>query len=199
MTTLLLATHNPGKRREIEDLLRHLRLRLVDLPTLGIHLAVEETGADYATNARLKALTYAQASGLWTLADDTGLEVDALGGAPGLHSARLLGPGHSDAERRQALLHLLHSHPRPWTARFRCTVALASPNGEIDLAEGTCPGEIIPEERGEHGFGYDPIFLVAGLACTMAELPLAEKNRISHRARAVQALLPMLRRRLGLD
>ncbi len=199
MPTLLIATHNPGKRREMEALLRDLGLHLVDLPTLGTENALEETGADYAANARLKAMTYAQASGLWTLADDTGLEVDALSGAPGLHSARLLGPGHSDAERRQALLRLLRPHPRPWTARFRCTVALASPEGRIDLAEGTCPGEIIPEERGEHGFGYDPIFLVAGLGRTMAELPLAEKNQISHRARAVCALLPTLRQRLGLD
>lgn len=199
MPTLLLATHNPGKRREMEALLRELNLLLLDLPALGIEHVVAETGADYAANARLKAMAYAQASGLWTLADDTGLEVDALGGAPGLRSARLLGPGHSDAERRQALLRLLRPHPRPWTARFRCAVALASPSGEVDLAEGMCPGEIIPEERGEHGFGYDPIFLVAGLGHTMAELPLAEKNQVSHRARAVHALLPTLRLRLRED
>lgn len=199
MATLLIATRNPGKHREMETLLRDLSLHLVDLSALGIEIALEETGADYSANARLKAMTYAQASGLWTLADDTGLEVDALGGAPGLHSARLLGPGYTDAERRQALLCLLRPHPRPWTARFRCAVALASPEGRVELAEGTCLGEIIPEERGEHGFGYDPIFLVAGLRRTMAELPLAEKNQISHRARAVCALLPTLRQRLGPD
>jgi len=198
MPSLLLATHNPGKRREMEALLRHPLLELLDLATVGISHTVEETGTDYAANARLKAVTYAKASGLWTLADDSGLEVDALGGAPGLNSARLLGPSRTDAERRQALLALLQPHPRPWLGRFRCVVALASPNGDIDLAEGTCPGEVIPEERGEHGFGYDPIFLVAGLGRTMAELPLAEKNRISHRARAVKALLPTLRQRLGL-
>lgn len=199
MATLLIATRNPGKHREMETLLRDLSLHLVDLSALGIEIALEETGADYSANARLKAMTYAQASGLWTLADDTGLEVDALGGAPGLHSARLLGPGYTDAERRQALLCLLRPHPRPWTARFRCAVALASPEGRVELAEGTCLGEIIPEERGEHGFGYDRIFLVAGLRRTMAELPLAEKNQISHRARAVCALLPTLRQRLGPD
>ncbi len=182
----------------MEDLLQGIGLRLLDLAAVGIQSAAQETGADYSANARQKALTYAQASGLWTLADDTGLEVEALGGAPGLHSARLLGPGRTDAERRQALLRLLQPHPRPWTARFRCAVALASPAGEVDLAEGFCAGEVIPEERGEHGFGYDPIFLVAGLGRTMAELPLAEKNRLSHRARAVQALLPTLRQRLGL-
>ncbi|MEW6567596.1 MAG: RdgB/HAM1 family non-canonical purine NTP pyrophosphatase [Chloroflexota bacterium] len=198
MTRLLLATHNPGKRREMEALLKGLGLELHDLAGLGIADVAEETGSDYAANARLKALTYAQASGLWTLADDTGLEVDALEGAPGLLSARLLGPDHSDAERRQALLARLAPHPRPWTARFRCCAALASPSGSVDLAEGVCPGEVIPEERGEHGFGYDRIFLVAGTARTMAELQLEDKNRLSHRARAVQALLPTLRRRLGL-
>lgn len=198
MPRLLLATHNPGKRREMEALLRLPGLHLVDLAALGIQHVAEESGPDYAANARLKALTYAQASGLWTLADDTGLEVDALGGAPGLHSARLLGPGRTDAERRRALIALLRPHPRPWTARFRCVVALTSPEGGVDLAEGVCPGEVIPEQRGQHGFGYDPIFLVAGLGRTMAELPLAEKNLLSHRARAVQALLPTLRQRLNL-
>lgn len=200
MHRLLLATHNLGKLREMKALLRESGLQLVDLAGLRIQHMAEESGPDYATNARLKAVTYAQLSGLWTLADDSGLEVNALGGAPGLHSARLLGPGHSDAERRLALLSLLQPHPRPWTARFRCVVALAPPEGEeVDLAEGVCPGEVIPEERGEHGFGYDPIFLVAGLGRTMAELSLAEKNLLSHRARAVQALLPSLRRRLRLD
>ncbi len=198
MLCLLLATHNPGKHREMEALLRQTGLQLVDLAGLGIQHVAEESGPDYAANARLKAMTYAQLSGLWTLADDSGLEVDALGGAPGLHSARLVGPGRTDAERRRALLGLLQPHPRPWSARFRCVVALASPEGEVDLAEGICPGEVVPEERGEHGFGYDPIFLVAGLGRTMAELPTPEKNLLSHRARAVQALLPTLRRRLGL-
>lgn len=198
MTRLLLATHNPGKRREMEVLLQGVGLSLVDLVSLRIDRVVEETGGDYAANARLKALAYAQETGLPTLADDTGLEVDALQGAPGLRSARLAGAGRTDADRRRLLLELLSPHPRPWTARFRCVVALAFPEGQVDSAEGTCPGEVIPQERGEHGFGYDPIFLVEGMGRTMAELRIEEKNRLSHRARAVQALLPILRLRLGL-
>jgi len=152
-----------------------------------------EDGPDYDSIARRKATLYAAASGLWTIADDTGLEVDALGGAPGVRTARL---SEDDASRRAKLLQLLAAHPRPWTARFRCSVALASPRGEVAIGRGDCEGEILPEERGDHGFGYDPIFLVAGTHYTMAELPLIEKNRLSHRARAVRALLPELRARL---
>lgn len=200
---LLLATRNPGKQRELESLLASVPLRLVsaaDLPSLP---EVEETGSSYAENARLKAQGIARASGLWTLADDTGLEVEALGGIPGLHSARLIplspgAPRPSDAERRSKLLELLQPHPRPWTARFRCVVALSSPPGEVDLAEGECPGEIVPDERGSGGFGYDRLFLLDGVGKTMAELTMEEKNRLSHRARAVTALLPVLQRRLGL-
>ena len=114
-----------------------------------------------------------------------------------MHSARLAGSGSSDVDRRNHLLSLLGSHPRPWTARFRCVVALAGPEGGIDLAEGECEGEIIPDECGNGGFGYDSIFLVKGLGRTMAEIRPEEKNRASHRARAVQALLPTLKMRLG--
>jgi XTP/dITP diphosphohydrolase len=199
MPRLLLATLNPGKRRELLDLLSSLGLDLLTPPTLGLDLSVDEVSDDYAVNARGKALAYSQASGLWTLADDTGLEVDALHGAPGPRSARLAGPGRSDADRRQTLLSLLQGLPRPWTARFRCVNALASPGGQVDLAEGICHGEVIPQERGTEGFGYDPIFLVAGTGRTMAELSLEEKNRLSHRACAIKALLPTLRARLGLD
>lgn len=197
MPILFITSQNPGKIDELRALLAPLQWTLLDPLTSGLVRDVQETGSDYATNARLKALHGAQLSGHWSLADDSGLEVDALDGAPGLHSARLAGPGRSDEDRRLALLTLLRSFPRPWTARFRCTLALASPQGEIDFAEGICLGEIIPEQRGEQGFGYDPIFLVQDTNQTMAELPLDEKNRISHRARAVQALLPVLLRRLG--
>lgn len=199
MPQLLLATLNPGKRRELQDLLGSLGLDLLTPPILGLDLSVDEVGDDYAVNAQRKALAFSQASGLWTLGDDTGLEVDALDGAPGPMSARLAGAGRSDADRRQMLLQLLQDHPHPWTARFRCVTALASPGGQVDLAEGICSGEVIPEERGNEGFGYDPIFLVAGAGRTLAELTLEEKNRLSHRARAVQALLPILRARLGLN
>jgi XTP/dITP diphosphohydrolase len=183
-------------------LLESLGIDLPDPASLGLHQRLEELHDDYAANARLKAGTFARLAGLWALGDDTGLEVEALGGAPGPISARLVEgarEGATDADRRRALLRLLQPHPRPWTARFRCTAALASPQGQFDLAEGLCEGEIIAVERGQEGFGYDPIFLIRGTQCTMAELPLAQKNHLSHRARAIQALLPTIRLRLGLE
>lgn len=192
----MLATTNPGKRRELRALLAKLPISLVMPQELGITLQVEESGANYSDNAKLKARGYAMASGLWTLADDTGLEVDVLAGAPGLYSARAAG---SDADRRQQLLVRLAGHARPWSACFRCVAALAGPSGTLDLAEGVCPGEILPEARGHNGFGYDPIFLVAGTSQTMAELSMAHKNELSHRARALAALLPTLRLRLRLE
>ena len=198
MMRLLLATRNTGKRKEFEALLAGLPLELVYSEALRDLQEVEETGAGYVENARLKAVTLAIRHGLWTLADDTGLEVEALGGAPGVRSARLVGPQGTDEDRRARLLDLLEGHPRPWRARFRCVVALAGPHGEIESAVGECAGEIIPEPRGHHGFGYDPIFLVDGQERTMAELPLEAKNHLSHRARALRSLMPALRRRLGL-
>lgn len=196
---LILASHNHGKQAEIRALLGHLGLDFQVPQDFDFELQIEETGGDYAENAILKARAFADAFGHWTLADDTGLEVEALDGAPGLHSARLVGPGRSDADRRKHLLSLLKSYPRPWRARFVSVVALASPTGLIDLKQGECPGEIIPEGRGELGFGYDPIFLVNGGVKTMAELPMEEKNLLSHRALAIQSMLPTLRVRLGLE
>lgn len=193
MPKLLIGTHNLGKQTELRALLDRPELELVTLQDLGIELEVPEPGPDYATHAREKALAYARAANLWAVSDDSGLEVDALGGAPGLGSARLGGEGLSDADRRRILLELLRAHPRPWIGRFRAVVALASPDGQVELGEGICPGEILPEERGRGGFGYDPLFLVEGTGQTMAELRPSEKNRISHRARAVQALLPSLK------
>lgn len=190
---LLLATGNAGKLREIVALLQDLPLELVTPAMLGISHDVPELGDTYAENAALKAQAYAQKSNLLTLADDSGLEVDALDGAPGLHSARFSPiPAASDADRRALLLHKLQDHPRPWTARFRCVVALAAPGDAIHFAEGICPGEIIPVERGQFGFGYDPIFLVGETGRTMAELPMDEKNQLSHRALAIQAIRPLL-------
>jgi XTP/dITP diphosphohydrolase len=195
---VLLATNNPGKLREMRALLAQLPVRLADPATLGLALQVKETGGGYAENAQLKAQAYATASGWFTLADDTGLEVDALHGAPGLHSARLLQPGASDADRRARLLEMLAPFPHPWTARFRCAMALAGPDGRVDWATGECGGQIVSSPRGEAGFGYDPLFEVEHTGRTMAELDLPEKNRISHRARALAALLPSVRLRLGL-
>ncbi len=196
---LLFATTNAGKLREFRALIRIPGLALITPEQLGLDLRVEEGSADYAENSCSKALAYARASGMHALGDDTGLEVDALDGAPGALSARIAGPGKTDRQRREKLLELLRPHTQPWTARFRCVVALAGPEGEVDLAEGDCPGTILSAARGKHGFGYDPIFLVADSGLTMAELPMAEKNRISHRAVAVQAIMPRLLRRLNLE
>ncbi len=175
------------------DLLKGLPAEFVTPDQIGLHLEVEEHGATYSENAALKALAYAQASGLLSLADDSGLEVDALEGKPGLRSARFSPEaGASDADRRAYLLQCLRDQARPWRARFRCVVAIATPQGQVYFSEGSCEGEIIPDERGQDGFGYDPIFLIPELGLTMAELDLRTKNRLSHRARALQAAIPTL-------
>jgi XTP/dITP diphosphohydrolase len=193
---LLLASQNPGKLDELHDLLKGLALELIQPSNLGLSLDIVEGVDSYRQNAAAKALAYAKAAGIWTLADDSGLEVDALDGAPGLRSARLAGPGRSDADRREHLLHLLIPYSRPWRARFQCTIALASPGGALSFTSGSCEGEIIPTERGEHGFGYDPIFLLQASDKTMAELAQDEKNRLSHRAKAVNELIPVILERL---
>lgn len=190
---LLIATNNQGKVREIQAILHDLDLDLVLPADLGLELEVKEDGQTYAENAAKKALAFSIASGLTALADDSGLEVDALDGAPGLHSARYAPlPNATDADRRAILLLNLSRKPRPWMARFRATVAVASPGKEVRTVEGVCPGEIIPVERGEGGFGYDPIFQVEGLEKTMAELDMEEKNRLSHRGQAVRNAIPVL-------
>lgn len=193
MRELLIGTHNPGKQAELLALLNGLGIRLITPQDLGLVLEIPEPGPDYAAHARAKATAYARASNHWAVSDDSGLEVSTLNGAPGLGSARLGGEGKSDADRRITLLELLRPHPRPWKAQFRAAVVLASPAGQVQLAEGVCPGEVIPTERGTGGFGYDPIFLVEGVGLTMAELSMHQKNRLSHRARAIQALLPALK------
>jgi len=198
MTNLVIASGNPGKIQELRALLQHLPITLINPHDLSLFLQIEEQNDSYFANAKRKANTYARESGLWSLADDSGLEVDALNGAPGLQSARLAGPGCSDVDRRELLLALLLPHSGPWTARFRCVIVLASPSGEVNFAEGVCEGEIIPHERGYGGFGYDPIFLLKDRDKTMAELSLEEKNGLSHRAHAVHAILPVLEERLGI-
>lgn len=193
MSQLLIATGNIGKLREIQALLEGLDIKLVIPAELGLSLDVEETGITYAENAAIKAIACARSAGLVTLADDSGLEVDALGGLPGIRSARFAPqPGATDADRRAYLLEQLRPLPPPWKANFHCTVAVASPSGEVRFAEGRCFGEIIPEERGSNGFGYDPLFFIPELGKTMAELTMGEKNRISHRARAIKSAIPIL-------
>lgn len=186
--TILLATNNKDKIVELQDLLKDLNAQLLTPRDINLELDVIEDGLTYAENASKKAIAFAQASNLICLADDSGLEVDALNGEPGLYSARY---GSSDGnklsapERRKYLLSKLQIHPRPWTARFKATIAIAHTNYQLQITEGICEGEIIPEERGAGGFGYDPIFLFPELGRTMAELGTDEKNRLSHRARAV--------------
>ncbi len=195
---LLLATANVGKASEMRAVLSILPIEILDLNNLSFHLSVPEDGTTYQENAVKKALAYLSASGLPTLADDSGLEVDALNGEPGIFSARYSKlPQASDSDRRAFLLSRLQDKPRPWTARFRCVLALALPQQEAVLFEGICEGEIIPEERGQGGFGYDPIFLIPTLNRTMAELDLSQKNAISHRGRALQLLIPYLTRLLS--
>ncbi len=195
---LLLATANFGKVHEMRAVLSDLPLEILDLRDLALHLDIHEDGATYAENAAKKAMAYTSVSGLPTLADDSGLEVDALNGEPGIRSARYASiPNATDADRRAYLLARLKDKPRPWTARFRCVLALALPHQELAFFEGVCEGEIIPEERGAGGFGYDPIFLLPALNQTMAELSTAQKNALSHRGRALQALLPYLTRLLS--
>ena len=229
MSKLLIATNNPGKVEELQDLLKDSGIKLVTPAQISLELDVIEDGLTYAENASKKAIAFAQASGLVSLADDSGLEVDALDGAPGLYSARYGSPDGkklTDAERRKLLIQNLQNYPRPWTARFKAAIAIAIPQSRVTLnepkglvqsqaetlqspgldtrrystngslrvtnSEGICEGEIIPEERGTGGFGYDPIFLLQGLGKTMAELSMDEKNRLSHRARAVMKAKPIL-------
>jgi XTP/dITP diphosphohydrolase len=191
-TRLLIATNNKGKIKEIKAILQNLDLELILPADIGLELDVIEDGQTYAENAAKKALAFSQSSGLTALADDTGLEVDALGGRPGLHSNRFGPQPSTEASRRAYLLENLNGKPRPWTARFRATVAIASPGRGVKLAEGICPGEIIPEERGVGGFGYDPIFLLTSSNKTMAELEMDEKNRLSHRGQALRNAIPIL-------
>jgi XTP/dITP diphosphohydrolase len=193
MKKLLLATNNHGKVEEIRALLVHLDLQLLTPADIGLDLIVSEDGSTYAANATLKALAFSQASGLTALADDSGLEVDVLDGLPGLHSHRFAPwPEATDGDRRKYLLKMLREKKRPWSAHFRATIALALPDGRVELAWGECPGVIIPEERGTNGFGYDPIFLIPALGKTMAELDMQEKNSVSHRANALRKADPLL-------
>ncbi len=190
---LLIATGNPGKVREYAELLSGLPVTCISPADLNIELEVEETGAPFRANATLKALAFAPASGRVTLADDSGLEVDALDGRPGVHSARYGGPGMNDADRWQLLLQELEG--LPWekrSARFCCVIALATPAGKVETTDGGCEGTIALGAAGDHGFGYDPVFYLADREQTMAQLPEAEKNQISHRGRAAQAARPII-------
>ena len=192
---LLLATSNQAKVGEYRSLLRHLPLQLVTLAEQNIATVVEEVGESLEENARLKATFLAAESQLLALADDSGLEVDALGGEPGHLSARYAGEGASDRDRVNYLLSRLKNVPsQKRSARFRCVIALATPKGEVELCSGECRGFITLEPRGEYGFGYDPIFYLSELGKTMAELPLEIKNLVSHRGQAARKVYQVLER-----
>ena len=193
---LLLATNNKGKVREYKSMLKDLPFELVSPAELGIKTEVDEIGGSLEENAKLKATTLARESRLLVLADDSGLEVDALGGEPGRLSARYAGEGASDKDRVSYLLSRLKDVPEgKRSARFRCVIAIATPGDEVELCSGECEGVITLEPRGKEGFGYDPIFYLPGLGKTMAELTLEEKNRVSHRGRAAREAIKLLRRK----
>jgi XTP/dITP diphosphohydrolase len=187
MRALLLATTNRHKLEEYCAIFSDIRFKLLSLYDVQLDINVEETGTTFAENAVLKAQSYAQATGMLSLADDSGLEIDALGGAPGVYSARFAGVNTSYEERFRLIEQRLRGLPMEQrTARFRCSIALAEPSGYYRVVEGVLEGQIAESPRGDHGFGYDPIFLVPELGKTTAELTPDQKNRISHRGRAAQ-------------
>ena len=195
MPKLLLASGNKAKLQELVSLLQDLPYRLVTPSEIGISANVEEVGNSLEENARLKAVTFAARSQLLTLADDSGLEVDALNGEPGVLSARYAGENASDIERINHLLKRLKGIPQEKRqAKFRCLIAIATPDGQVRLCSGECYGFITLEPRGKQGFGYDPIFYLPQLGKTMAELPPEIKNQVSHRGQAARKASQLLLR-----
>lgn len=195
---IVMATRNKGKIKELEQLLADSKVQVLslgDFPEIG---PIEETGLTFQENARLKATIVAKATGLIALADDSGLEVDALDGAPGVYSARYAGEEGNDAANNAKLLQALAYVPaKQRTARFRSVIAIAKPNGECYFAEGTCEGSIGFELKGSNGFGYDPLFIVQGDGRTLAEYSLEEKNQISHRGKAFRKAKEILQQILS--
>ena len=198
MPRLLLATTNKGKAAEYRDLLKDLDFEIVTLDQAGISQEADESYDTFEENARQKAAFYAELGGLLTLADDSGLEVDALNGEPGVRSSRYAGDNATDAERVDFLLNKLKSIPRQKRrARFRCVIAIAQPGGPVQTVEDTCDGYISMEPKGLNGFGYDPVFYLSDYDKTIAELPPEIKNRISHRGRAAQKARLLLQKYAG--
>jgi len=191
--TIVVATRNQGKLREFQSLLLPLNSDILSLADMSVVEDFEETGQTFAENARLKAVSYSRLVPFPVLADDSGLVVAALGGRPGVHSARYAGDGASDSDRVQKLLGELEASGGGREARFVCNLALAQSGAVLHESEGQCPGIIAAEPRGTNGFGYDPVFYFPSLGKTLAELTEAEKNQLSHRAQAVSALLRQLR------
>ncbi|MCX6843846.1 MAG: RdgB/HAM1 family non-canonical purine NTP pyrophosphatase [candidate division WOR-3 bacterium] len=197
---LLLATRNRHKLTEMQQMLEGTGWQVVLFSDLEDTPDVEEDGATFEENARKKARGAARHAGLWTLAEDAGLEVDALGGEPGVLSARYCGEGASDADRMRKVLDRIVAVPdERRTARFRCVICLVDPAGNETCFEGRCEGRISHHARGSSGFGYDPIFMPEGQALTFGELGQSVKSRISHRARAMRQVIAFLQSRVGLD
>ena len=193
LKNLLIATRNRGKLAELTALLADVPFALVSLEQAGVKQDVNETGATLEENASLKAATYARLSGLQTLADDSGLEVDALGGDPGHLSSRWAGECATDAQRIAFLYKKLQNIPdKARTARFRCVIAIALPHGPVELHSGECQGMIIERPRGSFGFGYDPVFYIPEMMKTFAEMTIEEKNGISHRGIATRNMIKLL-------
>ena len=193
MKQLLLATNNKGKLREYRRLLRGIPFEIVTPADCGITANIAETGTTFEENAIQKATTMASLSNLLTLADDSGLEVEALGGAPGTLSHRFAGKNADDAKRNEFLLAKLKAAPdKNNNAQFRCVIAIAEPAGQVEICSGKCRGVIIDKPKGSNGFGYDPIFYIPELDKTMAELTIAQKNKVSHRARAAEQAKALL-------
>ncbi len=196
---LVIGTNNPGKLREFRELLEGCGFELVTPRALGVPFDPEETGSTFEENATLKAVAAVRATGCVALADDSGLEVDALGGRPGIFSARYAGAGRTDAalsdeDRVRLVLDEMRGVAEDRRgARFRCVIAIATPDGEVRTVDGVFEGRIGDAPRGEHGFGYDPIFVVPELGMTSAELPPAEKNAMSHRGQAARKARELLR------
>lgn len=195
MQRILIATGNPGKIRELADALRPTGIEAVGLEQLDDRSEVEETGTTFEANARLKAEQYSLRTDLPVLADDSGIEVDALDGAPGVYSARYGGPGLDDPGRCRYLLEQIAAieEPERRGARFRCVLAVARAGRTLATFEGVVEGRLLTEPQGENGFGYDPIFFHPPSGCTTAQLTTAEKQRISHRGQAIEALIEAIR------
>ena len=192
---LVLATKNQGKKKEMQALLAGSGVELVSLLEYPQLTLPAETGTTFTANAKIKARFVVEATGHWALSDDSGLVVDALAGAPGVHSARYAGPQASDADNNRKLLAALVGLPREQRqAAFHCAMALCEPSGDCRLFQGRLVGQILEEPRGCGGFGYDPLFLVPEYGQTLAELPLEIKNRISHRGNALREALAYLQR-----
>jgi XTP/dITP diphosphohydrolase len=195
MNDIVVASGNKGKVAEIAAALAALPVRVLSLAEVGALAEAEETGQTFEANAVLKATHYSLLTGKPCLADDSGLEVDALGGEPGVYSARYAGEDADDASNNRKLLAELAAVPlQRFSARFRCVLAYVAPEGVLLTAEGSCEGQILFEPRGEGGFGYDPLFYLPSLGKTMAELSVAEKNAVSHRGQALRNMTMKLAR-----